>query len=209
MTGGSKGLLNILKSTEESGGTRSILAIVSPCSDCKNRRDMTKDGKPSCPRMFWERRKKEAEKSDTPSDAPPEYLTRHGKKESGGLENPVNFREGNIRLVWIATIEENRAILNSDGSTKNPSILSGKDAFDTDYIVCRQLPCIPGDAEASWFGGRQLHEWNHVVASLTKSNQVEAGSGDIVAIGGTVTKITPAQKFFMDLAKKSVNQQGT
>ena len=207
MKTGAQELLSTLKSTQEAGASRAALAIVSPCSSCQNQRDMPDDQYPACPRRYWERRKREAAETD-PNAAPPEYLTRKGRADDAGYENPVSWEAGNIRLVWAAALDENRAILNQDGTLKNPDILNA--GFDTNFIVCRHMPFIPGAREGDYYAGNQMKEKDTVLINQVKLPQYDTGNPyQALLLAGFATKITAAQKFCITPGKKSVNQQGT
>jgi hypothetical protein len=209
MKAGATELLDVLKTTQESGGAKVSLALVSPCSDCKNQRSEPNEQFPACPRQYWDRRLKESQADDSGVEAPPDYLTRKGREDDAeSYENPVSWEEGQVRLIWVAALEENRAILKPDSSVLNPDILNA--GFDSQYITCRHLPYISNCREGEYYAGNQLREKNFVLATqVTIPQYDEADPTRLVQLAGFVQKVTPLQKFVVTPGKKSVNPKGT
>lgn len=208
MKAGAQELLQVLKSTTEAGATHAALAVVSPCSQCQNFLAMPDATHPMCPRRYWESRAAQADQAGMSSSQPPDYLTRKARADDAtGYENPVSWEQGKTRLVWVATLDENRPLLNSDGSLKNPDILSP--GFDTQYICCRHLPYVPGVREADYYAGQQLVEWNPCLITSVKLPQQDMDNPyQQSLIGGFVSKTTPLQRFNITPAQQSVNPQG-
>ena len=214
MKASSQELLQILKSGQEAGGPRSTIAVVSPCSRCKNQRITPEAGLPACPRRHWDEFLKEAQ--DSAAAPPPDYLVRHNKAGTGDrLENPVYIKDLNIILVWIAAVEENRDIQDSSGNLVNPSILnmdvsgSGTGAFDTNYITCQHYPCVPGLHSTLFFHGGQLSEGERLVITQSKVQQLHAKDGSPVAISGFAQRASPLYDTSVDRPARDVNQRGT
>jgi hypothetical protein len=208
MKSGAQELLQVLKTTTEAGGTQSAIGVVSPCSTCKNFLDMPADNRPMCPRRYWDRRAREAQDAGLTDQVPSPYLTRYGRSDTAsGYENPVSWEAGKSRLVWVATLDENKPLLNIDGSLKNPGLLDA--GVDTQFMACRHMPYVPLMREGSYYAGNQLVEWDSVYATALKLSQAEVDDPYAqVKISGFVQKITPLQHFMITPAKKTVNAQG-
>lgn len=203
-------LLPVSAIANDAGFAKTSLAVVSPCSKCQNFQALPTDDNPGCPRRYWQSRADEISKSNSPEEPPAPYLIRKGREdEAAGFENPVSWEAGQLRIVWVATLEENRAVLNSDGSLKNPDILSPN--FDTHFITCRTTPYIPALREGDYYAGTQLVEGDWVLLQSVKIPQMDATvptNGDPVKIGGFCQKVTPLQKAVITPAQKSVNPRG-
>ena len=190
------------------------MAIVSPCSRCKNNRSYAANNLSPCPRRHWDDVAQQAASSADP--APPAYLTRHNKANTGQqLENPVYIKDLNVILVWIAAVEENRAILDPSGAQVNPSILemnvsgSGTGAFDTNYITCHHFPCVPALHSTSWFQGGQFSEGERLVLTQTKMQQLHPDDNSPVSISGFVQRASILYSANVDRPTRDVNQAGT
>lgn len=197
----------------DSGVGRNSLGIVSPCSKCKNFRDADQgDYLRACPRRLWQARADSvAQATEADGDTMPEpYLLRAARDpDQKSYENPVAWPEGQTRLVWIAALEENQAIVASDGSITSPDLYAPD--FDTNRINCRRVPYVPAVREGDYYAGGQLREGDAVFAQSFSPPQMDKnqlGERVVLRIGGLVQKISPMQKLTVSPAKLSVNPRG-
>jgi len=159
--------------------TGTALAIVSPCSQCKNQLDATKDGKPFCPRRMWQTSLAQNE-ANGESDPSIESLAAYGTEGTDAegdksLRNPVYLNDGKTVLVWIATLRDNSGIHDTNGNPVVPSILDPSFIPDnTDYIRCRLFPFVPAVHEAAYRQSGAMKEGDQVVATLVQRQQFSA-----------------------------------
>lgn len=133
------------------------LAVVSPCSECKNRRTEAKDGKSACPRLALRQKEEQGKASGQP--LPPAYdLALKTGTSSDALANPVYDDENNHILIWAAHLQDNMGVYR-DGKLVPESVL-GSANFDTDYIVCSQLPYMLGESEAAYRARGAYRGWD-------------------------------------------------
>ena len=189
------------------------MAVVSPCSRCKNLRSDPVNNLAACPRRHWDEVAQQA--STSAGAAPAAYLTRHNKANSGQqLENPVYISDLKTIVIWIAAVEENREILDPVGNLVNPSILemqvsgSGTGSFDTNYITCHHFPCMPSPHSATLFQGGQFSEGEQLILTQTKMQQLHADDSPVSISGfaqrGSLLFNTPVAR-----PSRDVNQSGT
>ena len=215
MRAGATEFLDTQSTMQGTSGAKVSLVLVSPCSTCKNQLVVSTNNFPACPRQYWAQQLKDSQGTDPDvkyPEMPAEYLTRKGRgsedADADSLENPVSWETGQLRLIWVAALEENRALLKGDGSLLNPDILD--EGFDTRYIQCRTLPYISGCREGEYYAGNQLVEKNFALATQVSIPQYDSTNPTaLVQIAGFVTKVTPLQKLIVTPGKKSVNPKGT
>lgn len=178
-------------------------AILSPCSTCVNQRSSPDpDGRSNvCPRRLWQQTYSQLSSSPEDDDRNSLPNIRHlaltGIKSqdqasnfAGGLVNPVYDDEGHSIVVWVAMVSDNDAV--TDPATRdivNPSILTGPNSFNTDFIQCRSFPFGPGTNEANLFQNGGLREWE----LLSVNENLEQPSLDGLtteSYAGTVTRAT-------------------
>jgi hypothetical protein len=196
---------------DDSGVGQNSLGIVSPCSTCKNFRTADEgDSLPACPRRLWQSRADALAQSGSPASSPDPYLLRAARDpDQRALENPVAWPEGQSRLVWIATLEDNRALTNASGRTVEPDLFAPD--FNTNRINCRRLPYVPATREADYYAGGQLREGDHVFAqsfSFPQLDKNQPADRIELRVAGLVQKMTPMQKVTVTPAKRSVNPRG-
>lgn len=139
--------LRVIGSTSSLGSASAEeLVIQSPCNGCKNFAVGPSDlqpGQTPCPRRIWIAREQEQ------NGSVPGYLHESGDpKDASRLVNPVRSKSGNL-LIWVAAVADNRGVVDSEGNQLTPHILHPD--FDTAYIVCRSLPYLPAERQASLF----------------------------------------------------------
>lgn len=135
----------------------SVLAIVSPCSKCKNQLSEQTDGKPFCPRRKAQADLK-ASQDENQSNGDPrlEPLAAYGTEGTPNagdqsLRNPVYLDDSKTTLVWIATLRDNSGVPGPNGTLVAPSIQDPAflDNY-TEYIQCRPHPFLPAEHEAHY-----------------------------------------------------------
>lgn len=181
---------------------KAALAIVSPCSTCKNQLAEQEDGKPYCPR-----RKIQADQiayqNDNQGNPDPRLipLAAYGTEGTpnegdGSLRNPVYLDSNNTTLVWIAALRDNSGVLNPDGTILIPSIQDPTFLTDhTDYIQCRPRPFLPAEHEAHYRQVGGLKEGDAIEARMFDNQQTYADPDtdtgyQTVLVDGTVNKIS-------------------
>jgi len=177
----------------------SALAIVSPCSTCKNQNVAAgTDGKPQCPRRYWQSLNKNVPPDlslatgpvpDTGAESYPLLaLTgneRDGDTTSTSLVNPVYWNDGNSILVWVAKLKDNSPIVNN-GQVVNNDILS--DSFDTSYINCCEYPYVPVGNENEYFQRGALKESDQIVVTDIPCEQLFGDTFQGTPFGGTLQR---------------------
>jgi hypothetical protein len=172
----------------------SKLAIVSPCSTCKNQRsEPDANGLAACPRRFWQNQAKivaaRQNSNDVTSHFPVLIATgkeRYGDTSGGALINPVYWDQGNCIAVWVAKLEDNQAIVSDTGRITNTDILS--DSFDTTYTNCSLYPYTPEGNENEYFQKGSLKEGERIMVTDTSQQQLFSDNLLAVPIGGTVKR---------------------
>ncbi len=176
--------------------SQQFMAIVSPCSQCQNFQSDPTKGFPMCPRRYWmEQAEQAAEIEGLPK--PPAYLTETGTDSDDQLANPVHSGSNQITSVWVAAVEDNRRILNGDGTVATGSLLDP--GFDTRYIRCRLTPAVPAMHQAGYWASGAMKELDQLVVTALNSFQetFELGqaSGSPVLIQGFAQKVNFAFSF--------------
>jgi hypothetical protein len=190
------------------------LAVVSPCSSCKNQLAENSAGKPACPRRLIAQRKKDMESQGTDTTAL-QHLVETGTSDES-LANPVYLdgeNAGSI-LVWIATIKDNSGVRDKDGTILSPHILHPD--FDTTFIQCRPLPIVPRDHEAAFFQKGAWAEGDTLDASIISNQQLStipdiSSTDDFmpVLIDGFGSKVNFAFRFPRKHVNKDLAPSGT
>lgn len=181
------------------------LAIVSPCSTCKNQQASPSPGLPVCPRRQWqaelERLKSTGEKTTNI-----EHLALYGTEGTtsegdGSLRNPVYSDSLHSIIVWSALLKDNTGLVDSKGNQITTSILDPQ--FDTTYIVCDKLPFVPHDQEATYFQKGALSEGDQITAVKTSGSQLVIGDMSMsVLTNGYVNKVS----FILNSPRKHLPQ---
>lgn len=185
----------------------SHLAIVSPCSSCKNQLAENANGRPACPRRRAVQRKAdlEARGLDTSST---DHLVLTGT-DGNDLANPVyvDTEESGAILVWVATLKDNPGVRDGQGNLLTPHILNP--SFDTQYINCRPLPVVPRDNEAAFFQKGAWAEGDTLEVTIISNQQLndspDSDSVDDfqpVLIDGFASKVN----FVFRVPRKPVNK---
>lgn len=160
-------------------------AIVSPCSQCKNQlAEQGEDGKPHCPRRKWQKDYVQSQQPNNKSDQDPQIpilaaFGTEGTPQEGdnSLRNPVYLDQGNVTLVWIATLRDNSGIRDQDNNVVAPQILDPSFIPDnTDWIHCRSLPYIPAQHESGYRQQGALKEGDAIFAITADSQQHAVGT---------------------------------
>lgn len=121
---------------------RKELAIVSPCSHCQNFTQPSAIGisnsfRSICPRRTWIQQSQS--NPDNPLAVDP-VLYLSGTSDPNTLANPVVDQSTNNYLIWVAIVEENQGIIDSDANVITPGILDP--SFNNLYIKCRSYPYV-------------------------------------------------------------------
>ena len=123
------------------------LAIVSPCSTCKNARaKIDEDGRSPCPRAAWIARRDEKE---FPTPIRNQELFSGGEMPPSWLFaprdiNPVHLENLNRQvLMWVATVASNGM------GVLDPS-------FNTENIICEGLPYVPDTTMKQYYHHGEL-----------------------------------------------------
>lgn len=156
------------------------MGIVSPCSECKNQRSVSETGLPMCPRRMWMEQAKDdnADVSD--------FLAASGTDDEDQLANPVYLEKDSTVLVWVASLEDNRARF-QDGKQANPHILVP--GFDTNYICCTPRPYALNLSESELRAGGVYKEWNQLELTDMATDQLNI-AGQELPINGFAKKVS-------------------
>jgi hypothetical protein len=195
-----------LKIANQSGVVNSAaqkeLAIVSPCSTCQNYKQTSSDSpdpyRTSCPRRSWI-----AQNKLFPPDNDPAVIDKvlyfSGTSDPNTLANPaVDTTTGNY-LVWVASVEDNSGVVDSDGNVITKGILDP--SFNNLYIRCRPQPYVPEDHHDILRNLGAFQENDHVIAEAHRIPPMTAPATNFqvpynsTPIAGTVTKSTFAYSF--------------
>lgn len=134
------------------------VAVISPCSSCKNNRvDYTPEGYWPCPRKVWENRLK----TQVINDAVPVYLPTAGGKD-GAYANPCYQEDKKLLLIWTASLVRNSGIY-AHGTRDQVTTDILDPQFDTTYIKCNELPSLPMETEASYFNAGAYKQGETVI----------------------------------------------
>lgn len=168
------------------------LAIVSPCSTCKNHREEPEGNKPACPRRALLKLARDREKDGkplSPSFSPALLTGTEGTDQQGSdaLANPVYSDDQHHILVWAAHLEDNMGVYEKSGELVSPPLWSQgqMEDFNTEYLHCNNLPYVVRETEASYFQQGAYKEWDTLECLETRSPQL-LGSAP-----GTVTDFDP------------------
>jgi hypothetical protein len=199
--------------------------VVSPCSTCKNQRDIETDGKPACPRRFLLRFAKERADSKHPlsgSYAPALLTGTEGTDKEGtdSLLNPVYSDDQGHILVWVAHLQDNMGVYDRDGKQIVGPLWAPKEqeidqAYDTDHIHCNALPYVVRETESVYFQSGAYREWDAVEATKVLSFQLDAGLGDdssnaeAVKVDGFARKVNLAFGFPRLPVEQDLHPRGT
>lgn len=137
------------------------LAIVSPCSTCQNyiQSSSSDPYRSPCPRRMWINQNQQ--NPDNPGVVDPVlYLT--GTTDANTLDNPVVDESTGNYLVWVAAVEDNLGILDTNGNVLTPSILDPN--FNNLYIVCRSYPYVSEHHHDVLRGLGAFQQSDHVIA---------------------------------------------
>jgi hypothetical protein len=168
------------------------LAVVSPCSACKNQAALAVDGKPACPRRAAQSELQSAQAAGVDTSAI-QHLALFGtegtaQEGNGSLLNPVYSSDLHAILVWVALLIDNGPLTDRSGNQISPNILDP--SFDTSYIQCRSIPVTPRDNEAAYFQKGAFAEMDQLEVSLSAFQQMTADSqAKPLLIGGTTQKM--------------------
>jgi hypothetical protein len=133
--------------------TSTNLALVSPCSTCKNQQATSSPGLPVCPRRQWQALVSSLQQTNG-DISNISHLALYGTEGTtssgdGSLRNPVYSSDMHTIMVWTALLKDNVGIVGNDGVLVTSSILESN--FNNKYIVCNRLPFVPRDQEATYF----------------------------------------------------------
>lgn len=161
----------------------SAFAVVSPCSQCKNQlAEMSKDGKPFCPRRKWiadQAAYQQSTGNPDPRIAPLALFGTEGTPQAGdqSLRNPVYDQNSNSTMVWIATLRDNSGMRDSTGNVVAPSILDPSFIPNsTEFIHCRLLPFVPAQHEAAYRSSGGLKEGDKLLAVTVQNQQFNSSA---------------------------------
>lgn len=178
------------------------LAVVSPCSQCKNQLSEQVDGKPFCPRRKAQADLQEYEDNNQGNQdqrlAPLAAYGTEGTSSDGdqSLRNPVYLDQQKTTLVWIATLRDNSGVPGPDGTLIAPSILDPTFLTDhTEYIQCRPRPFLPAEHEAHYRQVGGLKEMDFIEARQFSGQQTTDVPDPIegyqmLLVDGTVSKVS-------------------
>ena len=167
---------------------RTYLAVVSPCSQCSNKRSSPDpiSGAPACPRLLWAAYAAElAAASQDISALAPLLLT--GNSSNTQLSNPIYSDDQDATLVWIATLKDNSGVYDEDGNVVTTQILDPD--FDTTYIRCQTYPFTPGVSKTTYRANGSFREMDNLEARILYNHQLADITNDPVVIAGTASKI--------------------
>lgn len=195
------------------------LAVVSPCSTCKNQLAEQVDGKPFCPRRKAQA-DLEAFQTANQGNSDPRLLPlaafgTEGTPNEGdhSLRNPVYLDTNNTTVVWIATLRDNSGVPGDDGSMLAPSILdpSFMDNY-TEYIQCRPRPFLPAEHEAHYRQVGGLKEGDYIEARKFDGQQTGDSPDDVgyqtILVDGVVSKVSLAYRAPRTAVELDHNVQG-
>jgi len=161
-------------------GVGNTVAVVSPCTSCKNHRlTYTDEGYWPCPRKVWAERAR----TETIENTVPDYLIEAGSTDdSGSLVNPVYAEDFNLILIWTADVAENCGLyVHGTDQVITPSILDPD--FDSTYIKCSPLPSLPMETEASYYQNGAYKEGETVINFGIQPFQVPASDRPLLLAG--------------------------
>lgn len=193
----------------EKSGQRTQLAVVSPCSQCKNQRAVDADGKPACPRRALLKQAADAQAIGKPLSTAfdPALLT---GTDSDALANPVYDAENHHILVWTANLADNMGFKDEASGLIVPKLLD--DNFDTDYIQCHAKPYTAGMNEATYFLQGALSEWDTLEAvsvSTQYLDPTEPDAPDLLHVEGYVRRVDLAYRYPRRSLSKDLSARGT
>jgi hypothetical protein len=176
------------------------LAIVSPCSSCQNFQQAqsasTDPYRTSCPRRMWITQNQN--NPDNPGVVDP-VLYLSGTTDPNTLDNPVVDESSGNYLIWVAVVEDNLGIQDSNGNVVTPGILDPN--FNNLYIRCRLNPYVSEHHHDILRSLGPFQQNDHVIAeehrvpSLTTSISNTNVEYDVTPVAGTVAKTSFAYFF--------------
>ena len=184
------------------------LAIVSPCSTCRNftaAQDENDKFRPTCPRRFWI----DTVEQMGDENSYPDYLSESGTDDLHKLINPVHSEANATIFTWVAIQENNRGVVDESGSQLAVGILHPDfdPEKDSKYLQCEQLPYVPEDHQASLFQQGVLHEMDQVYVESFHSEQLDP-AGESVWSAGTLKKASFPFNFSLLSARRDNNPAG-
>jgi hypothetical protein len=168
------------------------LAVVSPCSSCKNQLTVSSDNKPACPRRVLAQNLAIMESNGTDT-TPLQHMALYGTEGTsnegdGSYRNPVYSDDLHAILVWAAFLEDNGGVYDSQGNLVCPSLLNP--SFDTSYIQCRSIPVTLRENEATYFQNGALAENDQLEVTISARQQMTTdGSEQSILIDGFCKKV--------------------
>jgi hypothetical protein len=175
----------------------SYLAIVSPCSTCKNQLAVANGNKPACPRRKAQAAQQEFQQNQFSSTVgDPLALTGNEDNPdasgSTGLVNPVYSTKDNSILVWVAAVKDNVGLTDNKGNVIYTDLMDPN--FDTTYITCKVNPVTPEKNEADYFQAGAWAEWDQVNVDTLPTMQTikdpnQQGTTTSIPVEGTAKKL--------------------
>lgn len=178
------------------------LGVISPCSNCKNRRSkqLTKklaNGKevilPACPRVAVKEAQKNSRLSDDQDSV--QHLMLAGK--DGAFSNPILDDQNKTYWIWVARLLDNSGSYdmegqfdrsNPDGSSELcPPITARnwdkKGGYDTDFMQCMALPMVPDVSFMKLVSDNNFKEGSYCLITHFQGQQLRQGRIPI-SVGG-------------------------
>jgi hypothetical protein len=168
------------------------LAIVSPCSSCQNQLTVSHDGMPACPRRVAQQNIQYMQSVGIDTTGV-QHLALYGTEGAaqagnGSYLNPVYSDNLHAILIWIALLEDNGGVLDSQGNELCPNLLDPN--FNTSYIQCRSLPVTTRDNEAVYFQKGAFAPKDQLEVTISARQQMTTdGSALPVLIDGFAQKV--------------------
>jgi hypothetical protein len=174
------------------------LALVSPCSHCQNfTQPIALSSDPyrsACPRRTWINQNQA--NPDNPIDS---VLYLSGTDDPNTLVNPVVDQATGNYLIWVAAVDDNQGIQDTNGNVITTGILDPN--FNNLYIKCRLFPYVSEQHHDILRNIGAFQENDHVVAEAHRvpamttaltNNQVQFAA---TPVAGTVAKTSFAYFF--------------
>jgi len=168
------------------------LAIVSPCSSCQNQLTVSHGGMPACPRRVAQQNIQYMQSAGIDTTGV-QHLALYGTEGAaqagnGSYLNPVYSDNLHAILIWIALLEDNGGVLDSQGNKLCPNLLDP--SFNTSYIQCHSLPVTTRDNEAVYFQKGAFAANDQLEVTLSARQQMTTdGSALPVLIDGFAQKV--------------------
>ena len=107
---------------------------------------------------------------------------------NGSYLNPVYSDNLHAILIWIALLEDNGGVLDSQGNQLCPNLLDP--SFNTSYIQCHSLPVTTRDNEAVYFQKGAFAPNDQLEVTISARQQMTTdGSAMPVLIDGFAQKV--------------------